>query len=43
LRCMSPQVALPGPRQMSDLSPQSAPQRTLITLLSPNAIYDDTP
>ena len=28
---------------MSDLSPQSAPKRTLITLLSPIAIYEYTP
>ena len=29
LRCMTPQMALLGPREMSDLSPQSGPKRTL--------------
>jgi hypothetical protein len=35
LRCMSPLVALLGPREMSDLSPQSETKRTLIRSLSP--------
>jgi hypothetical protein len=30
LRCMRPDVALLGPQEMSDLSPQSGPKRTLI-------------
>ena len=30
LRCMSPVLALLGPREMSDLSPQSGPKRTLM-------------
>jgi hypothetical protein len=30
LHCMSPDLALLGPRDMSDLSPQSEPKRTLI-------------
>src|SRR5215471_5574331 len=29
LRCISPEVALLGPREMSALSPQSGPERTL--------------
>src|SRR5580704_7934340 len=40
---MSRVVALLGLREMSDLSPQSAPKRTLSTLLSPIAIYEYTP
>ena len=30
LRCISPVMALLGSREMSDLSPQSGPQRTLV-------------
>ena len=36
-------VALLGPREMSDLSPQSGPKRTLIRSLSPIAIYSPWP
>src|SRR5262245_4748163 len=37
-KCMSRLLALLGPREMSDLSPQSGPKRTLIRSLSPIAI-----
>jgi hypothetical protein len=35
-------MALLGPRAMSDLSPQSAPKRTLIGSLSPSANFMST-
>src|SRR5262249_33334822 len=38
LHRMSQQLALLGPREMSDLSPQSGPNRTFIRSLSPIAI-----
>jgi hypothetical protein len=38
LRCMSPFLALLGPRERSDSSPQSGPKRALIRSLSPIAI-----
>src|SRR5262245_33903809 len=36
--CSRPVMALLGPREMSDLSPQSGPKRSLIRSLSPLAI-----
>ena len=38
LQCMSPFLALLGPPETSDLSPQSGPKRTLIRSLLPIAI-----
>src|SRR5262249_54074831 len=39
LPCMGPVVALLEPREMSDLSPQRGPKRTLITSLSPTSRF----
>ena len=42
LRCLCRSLALLGPREMSDVSPQSGPKRTLIKSLSPIAIFMST-